>query len=217
VTKKEFERQRRVVSQSLSAHTSLAETMRRRRRLLLAAILVLSVAATALAFAEETNHVDFVFSASLPVWAGVLSAIVFVLALLDMLFGWDKLAAAHEDAAGRLTTLSALYRGLRQEGEAVDTGSIDLEAEYWAVMNGIAPIPNRHFVRLKAKHLRKVARSQALDRDRNASLLALKAKLFVCDTWSLLKRPCSIQEKQGPETFLTDETSSDSENDSGRS
>jgi hypothetical protein len=203
----EFRRQRRLVSQSLSAHTSLAETYRRRQRALTLGIIILSVVATALAFADEGHHIDiWGVKAALPVWAGVLSTIVFVLALVDLVVGQNRKAGAHEDAARRLDGLAAIYRGISVPKDAVevDTGPLDLENEYWNVMNSIERIPNRHFVRLKAEHLRKVALSKALDKTPNASLKLLRLTLWRQDNRRLLGGE-SRKDPAKPETFLPDE------------
>ena len=206
----EFKRQRRLVSFYLGAHTSLAERMRRRRRALVAAIIVLSVLATALAFADGEHHIDFIFRASLPTWAGVLSALVFVLALLDLLFGWERTAAEHEDAARRLDPLAALYRGIKPEGDEVDTGDIDLDGEYWSVLDSIARIPNRYFAKLKAQHLHKIEVSKTLDAFPSASPLAIKWRL----KWSETRRfMCGDPDEPGAPAAMTDEESAPSEQD----
>lgn len=201
----EFERQRRVVDQSLSAHTTFAEWMRRRRRLLIMSIIILSVAATALAFADEHSHIDFVFYAALPIWAGVLSTLVFVLALADLVFGWDKVAAQHEDAARRLDALAVLFRSARVENGTIDTGAVNLESEYWSTMNSIARIPNRYFVKLKAQHLRKVELSKAVSAAPYTSILVLKGKLLRRDTKRLCEDGANASSEPCDETFLPDE------------
>lgn len=204
----EFKRQRRLVGFYLSAHTSIAQRMRRRRSALVAGIIVLSVIATSLAFADEERHLNFVLSASLPTWAGILSAIVFILALFDLLFGWERSAAEHEDAARRLDPLAAIYRGIKPEGDDVDTGDIDLEREYWSVLDSIARIPNRDFARLKAQHLHKIEISKALDDYPNASSRAIGLKLRWRDTVAFFRaRPAG---STGPATGAAETAVSDS-------
>lgn len=183
----EYKRQRRLVGFYLSAHTSIAQRLRRRRNALVAAIIVLSVVATSFAFADGERHLNFVVNASLPTWAGILSAIVFILALFDLLFGWERTAAEHEDAARRLDPLAAIYRGIKPEGDDVDTGDIDLEREYWSVLDSIARIPNRDFARLKAQHLHKIEINKALDEYPNASPRAIGLKLRWRDTTAFFR------------------------------
>lgn len=189
----EFKRQRRLVGFYLSAHTSLAQRLRRRRRVLIAAIIVLSVVATSLAFADPERHIDFIVWATLPTWAGILSALVFVLALFDLLFGFERGAAEHEEAARRLDPLAAIYRGILVEGDTVNTGEIDLEREYWTVLDSIVRIPNRDFSRLKAQHRHRIAISQALDTYPSASPRLIGLKLRWRQTLGYLRgRPASV-------------------------
>jgi len=164
VTRKEFDRQRRVLDQSLSAHRHLAERFDRRAKRLILAILILSVLATALAFAGEGHELSLLSaSASLPTWAGVLSTVVFALALIDLQVRWGAKAGRHEDGARRLAILKGQFRSATVHGEQVDSGALDLEAEYWDVMTSIEPIPDALFLTLKARHVRKVAQSKLLD------------------------------------------------------
>jgi len=183
----EFHRQRRLVSFYLSAHTSIAQRLRRRRRALIAAIISLSVLATSLAFADHEHHIDFIVSATLPMWAGILSALVFALALFDLLFSFERDAAEHEDAARRLDPLAALYRSITVEGDMIDTGDIELEREYWAVLDSIVRIPNRDFARLKAQHLHRIAVSKFLDTYPSASPRLIGFKLRWSQTLAYLR------------------------------
>lgn len=206
MTRKEFERQRRVLDQSLTAHRHLAERLAHRARALTLAILILSVVATALAFAGETHETDVLgISASLPTWAGVLSTVVFALALVDLEVRWAAQAGRHEDAARRLSILKGQYRGAKVQGDTVDTGGLDLDAEYWDVMTTIQPIPDRLFVTLKARHVRKVAQSKLLDRAPGAPValvrLTVRAK-------GLLALVGERQQDGSPAPFLPDESGS---------
>jgi hypothetical protein len=199
----EFKRQRRLVGFYLSAHTSIAERMRRRHRILLAAIIVLSVLATALAFADPDRHIDFFVNASLPTWAGILSASVFALALLDLLFGWERIAAEHEEAVRRLDPLAALYRGIEPDSSGtVNTGQIDLEGEYWRVVETIVRIPNREFGRLKGQHLHKIEVSKALDHSQSAFPRVISAKLHLKDTRRFLRECHDPPPPPGPDAAI---------------
>lgn len=207
----EFKRQRRLVGFYLTAHSSIAERMHRRHRSLLGAIIVLSVLATALAFADGGRHIDFIVKASLPIWAGVLSAIVFVLALLDLLFGWERIAAEHEEAVRRLDPLAALYRRTEIDGGTrVDTGDLDLDAEYWRVLETIVRIPNRDFARLKSQHLHKIEVSKALDDVQSAWSVAISLRLRWRDTRRFLRDSRDPPDTPNPDAPLEDIPAADS-------
>lgn len=203
MTEHELKNLRRLVDQSLSAHTSLAQRLRRRQKLLTLAILVLSVLAGSMAFAGEEHRLDLgIAEASLPTWAGVLSALVFALALVDLVVAWGAGAGAHEEAARRLAILKGQFSGARVKDGIVNSGDLDLEAEYWSVMTSIAPIPNRHFVALKAEHLRKVEQSRTLDGAPAVPVWLLRAWLAGRGA----RRLRAASRQQGtPKPFLPDE------------
>lgn len=207
MTRKEFQRQRRVLDQSLTSHAYLAQTWRRRQEAVTLAILGLSVLATALAFAGEEHRLDLgIAEATLPTWAGVLSTLVFVLALIDLQVRWQAQSGRHEDAARRLGVLKGQFRSATVDGDTVDTGGLDLEAEYWEVMTTIEPIPDSHFVTLKARHRRKVAQSQMLDGAGGAPVLLVRLKV----RWQGVRALWSggHREKTKTAPFLSDEAGS---------
>lgn len=207
MNKKEFERQRRVLDQSLTSHAHLAQRLRRRQKGLTLAILALSVLATAFAFAGEDHRLDVgVAAASLPIWAGVLSTLVFVLALIDLQVRWEAQSGRHEDAARRLSVLKGQFRSATVKGETVETGALDLEAEYWQVMTTIEPIPDALFVTLKARHVRKVAQSQKLDGAPGAPVTLVRLMVRWHGIRALLSPSEPSETRKKP--FLPDETGS---------
>lgn len=207
MTEREFLRQRRVLDQSLTAHTSLAERLHRRQQKLTLTILVLSVLAGALAFSGGTQRLDLGFAeGSLPTWAGVLSTIVFALALIDLVVTWGRVAAAHDEAARRLAVLKGQFTIARVVDGHADSGDGDLEAEYWNVMNSIVRIPNRYFVALKAEHLRKIEQSKLLDRAPTAFVWAVRLHLRWIGTYRMLRG--DRKDVPTPQPFLQDESGS---------
>lgn len=153
----------RVLDMSLSAHSSLRDRYRRREVGLTLLILALSILATSLAFLSGERDVDIgPFTARLGVWVGSLTALIFFLALADLLLNWRKRAWAHENAARRLSELKGKFRAATITENRVDT-SIDLKTEYEQTMNAVAEIPERQFLAMKAKHHRKVAVSKLID------------------------------------------------------
>jgi hypothetical protein len=206
MTRKEFDRQRRVTDQSLTQHSFLAGRLRRRQKTLTLAILLGSLLATALAFAGEDHRLDMgLADASLPTWAGVVSTVVFGLALVDLLARWASQAGRHEDAAQRLAVLKGQQRTATLNGDIVASGGLDLSAEYWDVMNSIEPVPEADFVALKARHLRKVAASMLLDSAPGAP--AWRVRWKVRRTGKAALDQATIPELNVAE-FLPDETGS---------
>lgn len=191
----EYERMWRVLDMSITGHSILRDRYRRRERAISLTIMALSIVAVSLAFVEGDSDVTLLGKeAKLATWLGVLSAGIFFLALLDSLVDWKRSAWAHEDAALRLSALKSRFRGARAEGDTVDTGSIDLRAEYEATMENVAVIPESKFLALKAKHRRKVAVSRLMDDFQGAPLLYVRLVVM----WRGLRRVGKVRDSDAP-------------------
>ena len=185
LSKEEYRRKFRVLDQMLTAHSTLRDRYEWRSRSLTVLIMFLSVAATAVAFISGEKKVDLgIFSWQLQAVAGLLTVVIFLCALLDLVTDWKRHAWAHDDAARRLGDLKLRFRGATIQGDLVDAAGVDLAAEYERTMNAITAIPDRQFLALKAKHKRKIAISQMLDRDPGAPIALLRLRLLLRDTQS---------------------------------
>lgn len=163
-TPKEFRRKRRVLNQMLTGHSLLRDLYERRALTLSLLILALSIAATATAFLSGDAPMTVLgIRARVQVWVGLLTAVIFFLSLVDLRVDWRQRAGAHEDAARRLGRLKGIFRGATVVDDTVDSAGVDLDLEYEAVMEQVPPIPEKWFLRAKAKHVRKVRVSELLD------------------------------------------------------
>ncbi|MGO9762493.1 MAG: hypothetical protein ACLP1Q_14655 [Solirubrobacteraceae bacterium] len=204
MSEKELQRQRRVLSQMLTAQTTLSQRLRRRQQALTITILTLSVIAGSLAFADDSHHIDLGFAkATLPIWAGVLSSIVFALALVDLVVSWREDAAAHKEAARRLALLQARFAVASADDGEGQGPSADLDTEYWKVMTSIVLIPNRQFLALKAEHIRRIEQARLLDRAPGAFVWAIRARLRYTHTIRVLRGRHGLPEQEPP--FLAPE------------
>src|SRR6266571_248408 len=91
----EFERMWRVVDTNLSSHSILRDRYRRRERGLTFLVLTLSIVATALAFLADRAIAIFTWQVPLSTGLGILTAIIFFLALAGLVLNWQLLAWAH--------------------------------------------------------------------------------------------------------------------------
>lgn len=192
----EFERMWRVLDMTITGHSILRDQFRRREQALTLAIMALSIVAVSLAFVNGQPRVTLLGKAAkVATWVGSLSAGVFFLALLDSLVDWKRSAWAHEDAARRLSELKSKFRGATVDGQAVvDSGDIDLRAEYEATMANVAVIPESRFLALKAKHHRKVAVSRLVDDHPGAPLLFVR----LLAVWQGLHSRSTTDDSQAP-------------------
>ena len=133
----------------------------------------------ALAFVEPRINVSLTpFSFDPKVWAGLLAIATLVLAIAQMRVDWKGRSDAHRRA------LEAYAEVKREAGYSLSLPSLSDE-EYRRVCgrndfaSGIAiAVPERDFLRLKRRHLLKVAISRRLD-DYPGTLLWL----FVLKVW----------------------------------
>lgn len=163
-TPKEFRRKFRVLDQMLTQHSLIRDAYERRALVLTLLILALSILATAVAFISGAETVTILgVEARLQIWVGVLTAVIFFLSLIDLRVDWRQRAGAHEDAVRRLARVKGVLRGVTVVEGKVESGGVDIDVEYDAAMDQIPPIPDKWFLRGKAKHVRKVRASQFLD------------------------------------------------------
>jgi len=156
---RELTRMWRVVDQMTTAHAVLRDRYRAWSLSLTLAILALSIVATALGFAGEPE-VDFIVTARLPVFVGALTCVIFFLTLVDLQFDWRSKARSHSDAAAELARLKTLLRDAKAR---VDAGEhVDLAEQYQRTMDSLLDVPDRKFLRMKARHCRKVELSKRI-------------------------------------------------------
>lgn len=154
----------RVVDTTLTAHCLLRDRYRRRELLLTLLVLALSIVATAAGLLSDKVRVDIgPASARLATWLGILTAVIFFLALVDLVFDWRRRAWAHEDAARRIGDLKLRMRAITLSNDMVDAGATDIRAEYEQTLASVVEIPERQFLAMKSKHHRKVVLSKLID------------------------------------------------------
>jgi hypothetical protein len=95
--------------------------------------------------------------------AGALGTVVFAASLIELRLDWAERAALYGAAAERHARLKAQYRNFLKGRSRTASGADELRREYQAVSAAGPGIPERDFLRLKQKHLRKVRLSQMLD------------------------------------------------------
>jgi hypothetical protein len=175
LSKKEYDRMWGVLDMLLSAHSYLRDRYRRRQTGLALVIIVLSIVATAMAFLSGEKRTE-IGSLDIPVSSiiGILTAVVFFLALFDLTVDWRRQTWAHDDAARRLSELKGRFRSASVSGDTVDSAGLDLKMEYDRVMATVNEIPERLFLAMKAKHHRKVEVSKLISSHPGAPLPLLR-------------------------------------------
>ena len=156
----EYRRRLNIVDMMLSAHSVLRDRYERRSTGLTLLIMGLSILATGVAFISGEPYAKIgPFTARVQVWVGLLTCLIFLLAILELLVEWRRRAWAHDEAAQRLSDLKATFRRARRDGDVVHS-DVDLLDAYDHSTDALGAlrvrIPEAQFTRLKARHLRKV-------------------------------------------------------------
>ena len=175
----EFNHMWRVVDQSLTSHSILRDRYSMWSRGSTLLILTLSIAATAGAFVSGsvTLHLG-PFKGGIATWLGAITAIIFLLTLIDLIADWSKRLWEHEDAVRFLSHLKMEMRSVTISGTDAET-ELDIRSLYQKTMTEVIPIPDRKFLKLKAKHQRKIAVSKLIDSHRGAPVMYLRVLAII--------------------------------------
>lgn len=173
----EWHRERRLVDQMLTMQARLRDRYRSIATFMTCSILVASVVGIAFAFAANEGPVRLVgISAERTTWLGWLAITTFAVTLVDLVLDVRGAASQRQDAVDQLTDLKAGY--FAPVDPAEEPLALErLSERYRATMGAVPPIPERHFNRLKAHHLRKVEVSKLLSETPGISVLQARRRL----------------------------------------
>jgi hypothetical protein len=158
ISAKELSRQFRVLSQMLSMHAVLRDRYSRRALLIDILLLGCSVVFCATTFARDDLFIQLGMSPNnIRYLLGIASVIAFFASLVTLRADWKGKAACHREAFQKLGTVHSKFREFRQsDGLWPQDHMPELHHAYWEAMNNTVEIPDRLFVRLKNRHLKKV-------------------------------------------------------------
>jgi hypothetical protein len=175
--REEFDRERRLVDQMLSMQARLRDWYRGGATFMTCTILGASTVGIAFAFAGNDGSVDVIgVQADRTTWLGWLAVATFVVTLIDLVLDLRGAARQRQDAVDQLGDLKAGYYAPIDPTEE-PLALQRLSERYRATMGAIPGIPERHFNRLKAKHLRKVEISRLLSKQPGISARQAAATL----------------------------------------
>ncbi len=180
----EYKRRFGVLDMMLTGHSIERDRYGRWSTLLTLLVLALSIVTTMTALIATNREIDFgIATMTTQTAVGVLSAVIFFLALLELRVDWRQRAWSHERAAGELSELKATFRGasFADDGEAHGSG-VNLIIAYDMAMEAIVPIPEKRFLKLKSRHRRKVAVSRMIGARPGAPVWWLRLCLMLQDT-----------------------------------
>lgn len=176
----EVERIKRVSDTLITAHSSLREQFARKALLLDATILAFTVWITSVVFVEPKIGLSLTpFHFDPQVWIGLLSILTLFLSIVQLRVDWKGRADAHQRSCDMYSRVKAECRYLLESTDAItrERGQ-NLFSQYeLSGQQGLA-VPEGQFLKLKKKHLTKVAISKMLDRRPGSSIALLRARLW---------------------------------------
>ena len=172
-------RQRRVVDMMLTMHSVLRDRYQCRAAVFDVAVLVLSTFICGVTFASDA----VLMKLGLPPGTGTFSVglagiALFALSVVSMQVGWKEQSGAHDRACQVLARLKGQLRG----------AEVPIEAERFAAeLSDLVPIPDGQFIKLKARHARKVGLSKALGRFPASPLWVIRLRLALRDIRAVVR------------------------------
>lgn len=181
ISEKELNRQFRVLRQTLSMHTMLRDRYSKLALVIDIAFLACSVIFCATTFARDDIFAQIALSPKdVRYVLGVSSIVAFFASLVALRVDWKGKAARHRDAVQKLTNVLSLFRECQHEdGSWPRDRSAVLHRTYWEAMNNTIEVPDRPFVGLKVRYLRKVELSKMSDGAHGCPLLILRIILLI--------------------------------------
>jgi len=193
----ELARKFRVLDQTLSMHTTLRDRYARRALLVDCLLLACAVVFCASAFASDQvlallggapDRVRYLLKA--------FSVFTFMLSVLSLRVDWKGIAAAHRQAGEKMSGALAVFRKYKRgDGSWDEAIAGELDGVYWEAMRNCVSIPESAFLKLKARHLRKIEISKMLDSNPGCPVFVLRTMLFL-SSLKKTKKATKMVEKQ---------------------
>lgn len=179
----ELERQKKVISMMITAHSILRDRYLLLSSLFENGLLVTSVILNAFVFIDA----QFIYKQigiseeSQKLIIGIASIVVFAISLVLLQVKWKEKAESHGRAADHLFTLMQELKVVMDmfDGPEKNEHFLRFNKKYIDVNTTIVKIPDSKFNALKLRHKRKVALSKMIDKYPGSLLFILRIKLFL--------------------------------------
>jgi len=187
--KEEVQRIKRVSDQLCTCHSILGDRFRRRAHILTTIIFASSTWMLALVFVEPTIGKKLSpYGIDHTLWIGVLSIITFFVSILELLLNWRECAERHEQSLEYYAGIKQFCKQLLSQDIISDTEYNHLQHRYMLASEMCESVSDRDFIKLKQKHLKKIALSKYLDKYPHTLLPLLSLRLFLKDTFIKLPK-----------------------------
>lgn len=202
ISGRELNRQFRVLRQTLSMHTMLRDRYTRLSLLIDILFLACSVTFCATTFVRDDVFTQIGLSPKdVRYILGVASIVAFFASLVALRVDWKGKAARHRDAVQKLTSVLSLFRECQQcDGTWPQDRSADLHRTYWEAMNNRIEVPDRPFVGLKVRYLKKIELSKMSDGAPGCPLFVLRIILLIKSILKAFRKTSEFGKEPANET-----------------
>lgn len=174
----ELARAVRVADQLCSSYCTLRDRLASRAQFLDVTILLFSVWLSAMTFAGKET-ISRLTPLGLPddLWLPILSVTIFGLSLIQLQVNWKGRAQLYQQSSASMTAFVKEARAVISERRAESVRP--MLDRYQIATDANHPIPESEFLKLKKKHLLKVAFSKHLDKNPGASWPVWRIAIFI--------------------------------------
>jgi len=189
VSKKEVERQYRVLKQTLEMHAILRDRYAFYSSFSEKTLLVFSILIISTVFAKnEIYSIVGLDPDNGQIFIGFASVVILTFTILMMVFDWKKKSYIYDNAANRWAEVLKLFRDCRLEDDTWPESELsNLSKAYWDVDRNTPSIPASEFNGLKSKYLKKVAISKCMSKYPYCPKLILEILLCFSDSFKAIK------------------------------
>jgi hypothetical protein len=129
------------------------------------------------------------FGINSTIWLGLLSIVTFFLSIIQIKVSWKERSDAHKRSGD-------IYASVKREANYIlaQEQEISLDSfrrvidRYDAASDNCISIPEKHFIRLKKKHILKVNTSRYLDSNPSCSIVLLRLKWWINDNINVIRK-----------------------------
>ena len=176
----ETERVKRVSDMLITAHSYLREKYNRLALSLDLAILALSIWLTSVVFIEPKISVKLTpFQLDPQIWVGLLGVFTLFLSILQLRVDWKGVSEAHAHSAEMYAKTKNECRRMLESAVPLTREECQSVFTHYDLCSDLGrPIPEGAFLKLKRRHLCKVAMSRYLDGHPAGSLPLIRARMW---------------------------------------
>lgn len=186
----EMRRIYRLTDQQISAHNALAKRANTNNVIINLIAFATSIILAAATFADKGVILFFFHKTEdANVLIGTASLILFFMSSLNLFFGWSEKYSAHEATAKQLFELKQLCREELNGNILREDISELIKRRYELILSNAPNISDSVFLRLKAKHIRKIELSKYIDKNPFSFIFMIKIRFWISQNFGNKNEP----------------------------